>query len=129
MATKVRQVAPVDVWPSGGAWTVGLLELTPAQLAERFALDFESGSDDLDGYKLAAVGEPQVGQFWLFSHDRTPVPGTEVMVDMATDRETALASVWLALRLDTRAFSWVSPYATCPPADPSEAWPMSKPPA
>jgi hypothetical protein len=128
MAVKVRQVPPVSVWPSGGGWTVGILELSPDALARRFDLEFEEGRDDLDTYKLAAIAEPQIGQFWLFAHTQTPQAGTEVLVDREISRDIALGAAYRALGLDLRAFAWVSPYAKCPPEDPTlDPGPMTRP--
>jgi hypothetical protein len=127
MGNRIAQVAPLERFPSGDAWTVGVLTQSPNELAERFGLSFEVGIDDLDSYKLAAIAEPQVGQFWLFAHDQAPFGGTDVMVDSAVSRDEALCAVWRALHLDVRAFAWLSPYEVQPSGRADSGAPPSAP--
>ncbi len=105
---KVRQVKPQDRFPTGDAWDVAVLKLTPEQLHERFNIDFERGLDDLDYYSLAAIADDEVGQFWLMMHDRTPMQGTGVLVDAAVRRDAALRAVERQLGLRRDDYLWVT---------------------
>jgi hypothetical protein len=117
MGARVLQVKPVTAWPSGDGWTIGTLSLEPEELAERLGIEFESGRDDLDAYRLAAIAESQVGQLWLFAHENAPQGGTDIIVDRSVTRDIALGALARTLGIDIRSFDWVNPYAECPSAD------------
>ncbi len=106
----MQQVTPLRYWPSGNGWTVGILDRLPSQL-ESVGIVFERDSDDLDSFRLAAIADEEIDQFWLFSRDHAPIQGTEVIVDAAMDRDTALDAVARQLGLQRDAYLWTSPDA------------------
>ncbi len=108
------QTRPLDYWPSGDSWTVAFLD---AAAIEGLGLDFEAGADDLDSYRLAAVADAEIGQFWIFRRDNSAELSWELVVDAAVRRDDALSALWRELRLDTRSMPWINPLTALPRPD------------
>jgi guanylate kinase len=90
---SVVQVQPWRRFPSGDAKSVAILPLSPDEIERRYGIRFESGRDDLDSFKLAAIGEREIGQFWLMRYDNAPSGETEVLTDSALPRLDGLAAL------------------------------------
>lgn len=89
----MQQVVPWAKWPSGDGKTVAVVRAAPRELEARFGLKFEQCSDDLDGYRLAAVEAGDIGQLWLWRYEHAPEGTTQVVVDSAVSESDALASL------------------------------------
>jgi len=114
---RARQVEPIDVWPNGDGWTVAVIARTPQELKDLFGLSFARELDDLDEYELAAIHDPDIGQFWLFRHRQSPDPDTEVRVDARVTRARAIAALDRQLHTDRWAqppFSWLTEHPQNP---------------
>ena len=68
----MRQVKPIEQWPSGEGRVVATVCKEPAQLAKALGPKFERGVDGLDWYSIAAIADEAVGQIWFFNHDHGP---------------------------------------------------------
>ncbi len=114
---KVHQVTPFEHFPTGDGWEVAVLKSMPSDLSQRFGIEFERGLDDLDYYLLAAIDDVRVGQVWLWMYERSPMPGTTVIVDAAVRRDTALAAVRRQLGFGDVDYVWVNEYECDPRLD------------
>jgi hypothetical protein len=104
--TKIQQVTPQRVWPSGDARPIAVLDLGPDDLEQRFGLTFEEGFDDLDNYRLAALALDDGSQAWLLRHQGNPEPGTVIFADAAADAIATRRLVLGILDLDDRHVTW-----------------------
>lgn len=93
MKTKLVQVQPRRVWPSGDCRTIAVLTRDPAGLRKHLGIAFEPGRDDLDTFQVAAIADPEVGQFWLLAHEHAPLKGTEAVFDARISRDTAIGVI------------------------------------
>jgi hypothetical protein len=85
----VRQVVPLQRWPSGESRVIAVLALDPPMLAARHGLVFDEDVDDLDRYRFAAIELVNGTQAWLLKHEGDPNPGTVVRVDAGDDPDEA----------------------------------------
>ncbi len=108
---SIRQVAPLEHWPSGDSRPVAVLALEPDALAERYGLAFAVDVDDLDRYRLAAVELDDGQQVWLLRHVGDPNPGTVVRVDARADVEAMRHALVRAFGLSPADIIWSAPVA------------------
>jgi len=106
---SVCQVQPGTLWPSGDSRPIAVLPFDVAELSTRYGLLFQDGVDDPDRYRLAAIELADGQQARLFRHDSDPNPGTVVLVDAASDIESALSLLLDALGITREALLWVAP--------------------
>jgi hypothetical protein len=88
----MKQLNTDTPWPSGCEWTVGLLDLSPAQLEES-GIRFDRAEDDLDTLQAALLYDRTIGQLGLLCRDHAPIPGVEVLVDASISREGGLRAL------------------------------------
>ncbi len=96
-------------WPSGDSWAVAALSATPSEITEATGLRFTSDVDGLGETQLAAVEAGEAGQLWFFARPDAPDVGTEILVDMNVDRDTAIAWVRRSLAKSVVGLSWTAP--------------------
>ena len=116
---------PHALWPSGVGWTIGGLNLMPAEISRDFGLRFITVDDDLSPIEVAAVDDDDIGQFLLRRDQNGPAPGTDVEVDAAISRDDALAAVLRQMGLNTTAFEWITTVARWPYAPPRSSRPAN----
>jgi len=100
------QIDPVP-WPSGQSEVVAMLALSPDALAERYALRFFEGSDNLDVYVAAAIRLESGRQLGLLRHHGAPVPGTELHADGKDDLLEAIREFLDCSGLTADDLQWV----------------------
>jgi len=102
---------------------IAVLRLEPEDLAAR-GLKFERGYDDLDNVRVAWFGE----NIAFVRHERSPCPGTEIVVsgfrpERASEASRDLDAVLRRLSLSTRDLSWTHPdISAAPTRVASRAW-------
>jgi hypothetical protein len=94
-------------WPSGADQAIGGLQASPAELAERYNLDFRPGADDFDRYIQVGLRLPsgRVLQLLRYTHD--PSAGTMVFADRADHAGGAREELISTLDMDAAAFQWL----------------------
>lgn len=105
----VRQVRPHDHFPSGDSRALVEVSFDPAELAARFGLAFEEGSDDLDRYQRAVIALPDGSQAWLVKYRGERDAGTTVYVDATADPGETKRLLLRTLALADKDLRWVGP--------------------
>jgi len=107
----IHQVQPYKQWPSGDSRPIVMLRANPAELQERYGIQFEHDMDDFDEYDLAAIELPDSTQacLQLMRHVGNPESGTIVYVDASVNFEQAKNLLVDALSLSPREITWITP--------------------
>lgn len=111
---QVRQVRPLDLFPSGDSRALVELRFDPEELAGRYDLVFEERFDDLDWFKLAAIALPDEMQAWLVKYRGEREPGTTVYVDAGSNPVRVKAHLFQTLDLSVVDVVWSSPVLAAP---------------
>lgn len=84
---------------------IGVLALSPDELAERYGLTFQL--DERDGSAAAMLRTDHGDQYMLLHHVDAPYPGTEVHAsDQSTEPEQDLEGLLKALDLRSDSVTW-----------------------
>ena len=103
----MKQLSTDTRWPSGCAWTIGLLDRSPEQI-QQLGVHFDRAEDDLDTLQTAVLYDRSVGLLRLLSRDHAPIRGVEVQVDASISRDRGLSALVRQLGLDRDALSWIT---------------------
>lgn len=81
-------------WPGGIDKAVAVLIAEPSDLAARYGIEFTRDLDDLDYHQLAVVRLLSGRLVMFIRYQRSPHPGTTVLIDCGD----SLAAAWAELR-------------------------------
>ncbi|MGF1602204.1 MAG: hypothetical protein ACFCU8_09315 [Thermosynechococcaceae cyanobacterium] len=100
---ELGEVTPVIV-------TIAVLRQTPTEIAERTAIEFQDGFDDLDYLVFSRLQLPSGEPTKLVYHQNSPQPGTEVcVVPEEPDSESVIVEVMRQLQLSASELLWMHP--------------------
>ena len=94
-------------WPSGLPRAAALFNTWPQEVTHRTGIAFESGVDDLDYYRAAGVELPSGRRIILLWHERAPVLGLELLIDLADEPDAARTETMAALEFGPADVLWV----------------------
>jgi len=103
---KIHQVAAPARFPSGERRPVAELALEPAELTDRYSLEFGDGDDGLDYFRAAAIELPSGQQFLLLRYRGAPTSGTMVYADVGADPAACRKELLGELGLTEADLTW-----------------------
>jgi hypothetical protein len=93
-------------WPNGYSRAAAMFAITPEELTTRTGVAFESGVDDLDYFRAVGLELSSGRHVLLLWHERTPVLGLQLDIDLEDDPDNARAETMKALGISAAEVIW-----------------------